>query len=511
MSQMKPYCFKCGAELDPDAIYCPECGRLQRSMVVRAVEPGAPSAPPAPHPGSPQQQPYPFYPDREAPAAPERGEPHADQSYHYPDAARQYPDQQDPYAQQPYSEHGWDGTEPAEQGQGHDQWAAQADPAAYQDHQGDHVYAREEYQQDYQDQGDAGLQQQPYGETSWADYQQPQQYGTEQPQQYGTEYDNAAYGGQDHGGYGQPAPAEYNATAQHPESEPDGWRHEPAAGTEPWHAQPDPYSAPEPAPYTRRDPAYHEPMPSAPPAEPEYEPPPPPVYSSAAPVPAGSTYPTYPPPSAPAYGPPLSASRYGRPPGSNPYAPTTYDSGGYGDQPAATSSPFRIVALAAAVLLGLFLVGFGIGHLLGVGSSPSSPAATAQRPGAPTVAPTTQPTSTPLSTPSAAATPTAGQGITGNAKFQKTGASIPGTCSTAQGCPIQVSAKNTGDSGSGSVSVTLSDGGGNQIATFTGPVPVTDAGATVTVNGYATGDGLGAYLRSGGTVYITNVTFTGGG
>ena len=26
MSQMKPYCFKCGAELEPEAIRCPHCG-----------------------------------------------------------------------------------------------------------------------------------------------------------------------------------------------------------------------------------------------------------------------------------------------------------------------------------------------------------------------------------------------------------------------------------------------------------------------------------------------------
>jgi hypothetical protein len=38
MSQMKPYCFNCGAELDPDAIHCPACGRLQRSIVVRNQE-----------------------------------------------------------------------------------------------------------------------------------------------------------------------------------------------------------------------------------------------------------------------------------------------------------------------------------------------------------------------------------------------------------------------------------------------------------------------------------------
>ena len=69
MSQMKPYCFKCGAELEPEAIYCPECGRLQRSMVVRSVDPNDQGAPPAPYSGSSHEQPYQLYPDRDAAAA----------------------------------------------------------------------------------------------------------------------------------------------------------------------------------------------------------------------------------------------------------------------------------------------------------------------------------------------------------------------------------------------------------------------------------------------------------
>src|SRR5262249_12001905 len=127
--------------------YCPECGRLQRSMVVRAVEPGAPSAAPAPHPGSPHDEPYQFYPGREAPA-PEQGAPNADQSYQYPDAARQHPDQPDPYAQQ-YTDHGGHGGEAPEPQQGQGGWETHADPAAYHDHSeqpGDHVYAQDDYQ-----------------------------------------------------------------------------------------------------------------------------------------------------------------------------------------------------------------------------------------------------------------------------------------------------------------------------------------------------------------------------
>src|SRR5215472_17065786 len=105
MSQMKPYCFKCGAELDPDAIYCPECGRLQRSMVVRAVEPGQ-GAPPPPPPGQREQQPTSFYPNRDAqPAQPAEYQP--DQSSYYPDSAPRHPDQHDQYAEQQYPEQDW--------------------------------------------------------------------------------------------------------------------------------------------------------------------------------------------------------------------------------------------------------------------------------------------------------------------------------------------------------------------------------------------------------------------
>src|SRR5947209_17874673 len=68
MSQMKAYCFKCGAELDPEAIVCPSCGRLQRSMVVRSVEaePGAPAAAPEERPlyGPPPEAPPPEGPRR---------------------------------------------------------------------------------------------------------------------------------------------------------------------------------------------------------------------------------------------------------------------------------------------------------------------------------------------------------------------------------------------------------------------------------------------------------------
>jgi len=159
----------------------------------------------------------------------------------------------------------------------------------------------------------------------------------------------------------------------------------------------------------------------------------------------------------------------------------------------------RLAALAAAALLGLFLVGFGIGQVF-LSSSPS-PVSTATQPPRQATQPPA-PTATPgAATPTPASTPLAG----GTANFVKAGATIPAGCTTRQGCPVAVTLKNTGGQGGGTVTVTLTDEGGNPIATFTGPIPVTDAGQTVQVTGYATGDQLGPYLRSGGTVYIKTI------
>jgi hypothetical protein len=155
-------------------------------------------------------------------------------------------------------------------------------------------------------------------------------------------------------------------------------------------------------------------------------------------------------------------------------------------------------------VLGLFLVGFVIGKVIGGSSSPA--ASTEPGSNLPVVAPTAtaQPAATPATTP--APTPTIDQGG-GNAAFQRVsgGASISGQCSTRQGCPVQVTLKNTGGRGGGTLTVGLTDDGGNPIATFTGPIPVTDPGATVQVNGYATGDQLGPYLRNGGIVHLTTI------
>jgi len=222
-----------------------------------------------------------------------------------------------------------------------------------------------------------------------------------------------------------------------------------------------------------------------------------PVYRSSAPLPADG-YPQYPPPSSSPY----------RPPASNPYTPpiAPYRPNAYQDRArGGRSRPVRLMVLAGAALLGLLLIGYTIGQILGgAGSSPNSSAAAPPhniQPAA-TATPTTQPTTAP--------TPTPAQG-TGNAKFVRVSSDIPGGhCTTSQGCPVTVTLKNNGGAGSGSVTVTLTNDSGQSVATFTGPIPTTEAGATVTVTGYANSDQLPNYLKSGGIVHLTGVDVTNG-
>jgi hypothetical protein len=213
-----------------------------------------------------------------------------------------------------------------------------------------------------------------------------------------------------------------------------------------------------------------------------------PTYTSSAPLPRG-------------YTPPDEAFDYAPP--ANPYgpAPDRYRAPG---EPASNRN--RIIVLAAAGLLGLLLVGFAIGQLIGRSSGPTTPAAgVSQQSGGQQAPPAT---AHPPVTPTATAT-SASQGA---ARFQRVTVQIPGRCTTGQGCPIQVTLKNNGERGGGTVTVTLTDseGGGNTVATFTGPIPTTDAGATVDVSGFATGDQLPAYLRNNGTVYIASVDVKNG-
>jgi hypothetical protein len=396
MSQMTPYCFKCGAELDPETIYCPVCGRLQRSMVVRAREPGPQRAPQAPPPGPAHEGPVSFYPDREPSAA---GEPEPPEP-----PAPGPPDQPDPYAAPAPDE-------PVPTAEGVD-----------------HIYAQRTYAEE--ETGHPGAEQ-PYEQPGY------EQRGYEQP------------------GYEQPG-------------------YEQPAYEQPGHEQP----ASDAQAYARRD----------------YGPP---GYDD-----HGHDDHRYGGPTAGAQG---GYDASGIPGGRQDYG------AGYGAPappaaaPAAPRSPQGTVRLAAIVVagaLGLFLVGFGITHVLVGGSGSGSPAGSAapHRGQAANSGATTTPVATPAPSPSASAD-TGG----GGSNWQRVTSDVSGRCSTTQGCPVTATLKNTGARGAGTVTITLTDGGGNPIATYSGPVPVTDSGQTVQVSGYANGDQLGAYLRGGGTVYLKSV------
>src|SRR5215813_1077986 len=180
MSQMKPYCFKCGAELDPEAIYCPDCGRLQRSMVVRAVGSGPRSEPPGPA------------------VPPEDGQSFDDQPQH-PDQSQQYPEQAEPQPGQrePREDPGW---YPA--GGGHQ--VSEPDPAD------DRVYA-----------------QRPFPEQPYAGQPYPAQEYPEQPYQapddaYGGQSD--AYAGESHG-YVAPDPTHAPEEGMYAPQEPASSEH----------------------------------------------------------------------------------------------------------------------------------------------------------------------------------------------------------------------------------------------------------------------------------------------
>jgi hypothetical protein len=540
MSQMKPYCFKCGAELDPEAIYCPVCGRLQRSMVVRTVEPGAKAAP-----GQPYQEGYgqPTEPHREQ--VPESGQvdsgfhpqyggperwPAADQQAAHEDQHQPYGDQRQPYGdqRQTYGEQPPYGDQQEPYG---DQQQPYAEPQPYGE-------------QPYGEQPPYGDQQQPYGEQP---YGQGQPYA-EQQQPYGEEqqpYAEQRYGEQPPYGeqpYAEQPYAEQPPYGQHQpyaDDQPYG-QHQPYGEQPPYADERQPYGelqhgypgpAGEPPTPGQDEPAVQDPYASSewykptieearpgPAVEPpvrrwdDPEPPPGGTAAEADHVYASGSFPR------PGYREPVDpiASRYdygaqgypGRdmpyaPPYSTPVpgyrspaAPPDYGNG----QPAGGRNWMRLAALAAAALLGLFLVGFGIGQVF-LGSSPSQVSTVTQ----PTPRQATQapaPTATPgAPTPTLAPTPLVG----GTANFLKVGATIPAGCTTRQGCPVAVTLRNTGGQGGGTVTVTLTDEAHNPIATFTGPIPVTEAGQTVQVTGYATGDQLGAYLRSGGTVYVSTI------
>jgi hypothetical protein len=460
MSQMKPYCFKCGAELDPDAIYCPDCGRLQRSMVVRAVETGPRTARQAPPPPAP-------------PLPPQGGRPFADQSQ-YPDPSQQHSDQAEanPGQQEPQDDLGW---YPA----GGGNQAVEPESAA-----DDRVYA-----------------QRPYPQQPFPDQPYPAQEYPEQPYQapddaYAAENDAHAAPGDS---YADPDQTHRLPDQAYVPQEPAAAEHGSFESAYSEHGYPQP-TYPEPGYPEQGYPEQDHPEQGYPEQGYSQQ-----GYPEQGYPEQGYTYhgQQYAEPSASASDgyPGARDATYGTL--SDPYALEEWQRSPARRQP----SRVRLVALAVAGLVGLFLVGLGIGKVVGGSGSPAGPADTVSSQRSAPVATAPPPTTQPTAPPAATATPNQG---TGTGSFQKVSAQIPSGCTTKQGCPIQVVLKNAGGRGGGTVGVTLVDDSGKDIATFSGPIPVTDPGATVTVTGYANGDNLPAYLRAGGLVHITTVSVTNG-
>jgi hypothetical protein len=489
MSQMTPYCFKCGAELDPEAIYCASCGRLQRSMVVRSSEPtpGATPPPPPPPPG-PQHDPrYSFYPDRQEPGTPLqpnetqgfRGDPGLAQPAYA--AQPQQPTQQHPDSIQPdqYGQNDWYG---GEQGQ--------PPPGTSEAEAGDHVYAQQSY-----DQHGYGQEGQAYGQPG-VTYEQPDQaYG--QPDQAYGQPDQAygqpdqAYGqpdqayGQHDQAYGQPEQA-YGQATPYPEYDQTYSGPEAGAPQEAYGQQPYGQDQTGPAPYGQDG------------------------YGESGYAQGG-------------YG----QSGYGRQDAQDPYADQGYGYGGGGDPYAARagasssySAPYTPAVyspsyspprrrsggvprplMIIAVFGGLFLVGILIGKvLIGSGSS-NQPGPTANNPQQ-VVVPTqsTSPTAPPsVAPPLTSPTPPA---VTGNANWQFV--SIPNfTCSQA-GCPITGNYKNRGQPGNGTVTFNVMDQAKTTVlASCTAAIPQADTGQTVSATCTANSDQLQQYFKTNGTVTVT--------
>jgi hypothetical protein len=157
-------------------------------------------------------------------------------------------------------------------------------------------------------------------------------------------------------------------------------------------------------------------------------------------------------------------------------------------------SPARLLAIVGASILGLFLIGLALGHAC---TGPTR--STAVVGPIVSVAPT-QPSSgtTPSSTPSSRSSAEPGA-----ATWARVSSDIPGGhCTTAQGCPVTGTFKNNGGRGGGTATFSLLDSGGNVVGTYTAQLPATDGGATADVSGYANGDQLPDYLKSGGLVTL---------
>jgi hypothetical protein len=531
MSQMKPYCFKCGAELDPDTIYCPVCGRLQRSMVVRKVEAGGVDAAqgetryqePAPeqadYPGFTDQRyrpqvEQPYQPGIESrydePADEQRYQPHdryhpSDSEFEHrpPEQGPGYADDQTPGAQEGHGRYGGeDEAHHASSAYGQGQGPGYGSDR-YPPHPDAHDPAYEQgYEQGYYEPGQGYEQGYEHGYEQEQGYDQAYQHGYEQEQGYDQAYQ---HGYEQEQGYGR----EQEYTPQPPGDQGRSYAAQaPAAGGPPAgdHA---PRPSPEPPYPAQEDPSTWPPEPVEPPPPP---PPPPPrfvpfsgqaatgVRTPSRPSGQGSFQPQYTPPAAgpPAPGGPGTADLAGR----HPYP---------GYQPAAPARPSwtRRLALGVAGLLILFLVGLGLGHLFGspttpAGSQssrftqlpsqvPSQPQATAPAQAAPS--PTAQPTPFPSTAPT----------VTGSAVWHTVSAQIlnGGKCSISRGCEAGGTFRNSGGLGDGLVTFNITDRTHETVyASCTAPLPQTDTGGTATVSCWANSDQLDQLFESDPNAYI---------
>jgi hypothetical protein len=153
-----------------------------------------------------------------------------------------------------------------------------------------------------------------------------------------------------------------------------------------------------------------------------------------------------------------------------------------------------LLAIIGASIVGLFLIGFALSRAC------AGPARSNAVVGPIVSVAPTQPSSggTPTSTPSSRSSTDPGA-----ATWARVSSDIPGGhCTTAQGCPVTGTFKNNGGRGGGTATFSLIDSSGSAVGTYTAPLPVTDSGGTADVSGYANGDQLPDYLKSGGLVTL---------
>jgi hypothetical protein len=187
--------------------------------------------------------------------------------------------------------------------------------------------------------------------------------------------------------------------------------------------------------------------------------------------------------------------RAAEPPPVEPGAPQHTDVPSSSARVGASSIRMAWMAVIGAVLLGLVLFVVLIARALS--GTPASPTA-AQNPVVLTPPAASAPGTVAPSSPTASPVP-----HSGSAHFVRVTTDLPGGhCTTSQGCPVTGTFKNTGGRGGGTATFSLLDSSGNVVGIYSAPLPVTDPGGTVDVSGYASGDQLPAYLKSGGQVQL---------